>query len=851
MQYNVTTQLGDAQKVDGFLLDGLGAINLSPGREALMVSVGAGADPASLMNAPALSAPIQSAPPMQSAPPIIGTGVTEAEDLELVAYVVEVNPGLNPSGGELIRLENPGPATGTATGQFAGNAGTYDIDIGFFDEGDGVSTWTLLINGQSIGTFFGSAGNGAGIPRTQTFTVQLEDGDTIAVQGERDQGELARLDFVDIQPVVPGSADIEVGITEFEDLALIGFTVEDRAGVSGRENVFTLTQGSASGTFNGPDGAYELDIDYIIENDGEPDWRILVNGVEQATFTGPLADNATALAEFILPSVNLETGDTITVEGVRDGNALARLDALKLTPLDPGINTAPLAANDIGQMLDTESRTFDVLANDSDANADPLTVTALIDSETSTPVNPGDTIDVFNRTFEGATILVGQATLNSDFSITLNPTDGFEGEFFLEYEVSDGTNTDVGELAVDVFNGTIIPPIEPSFDVSGSGARSVSLEIAANAISQRDITINWADGTPNASGTLTADNAGSFNHTFDTGGVFDVIIDADSSVADQQTTVRVFVAASGTGNGDGEALQGDNGVNALLGDGGNDILKGGAGDDFIRGETGLDFIEGGEGADTLVGGGGRDVFNYGATSEGGDTIVDFVPGIDQIRVDAAGFGGDLFIGKRVELVISTGAATLNEDGAFLYNPNAGTLFYDVSGAGFSQPVLIATLEGAPSITAGDILVSADLTLQGTRTAPAPDRAEPASAPALAIDGDEGTRPQPDDTSGTDSAVIDQAPSDVTQPNSQIQRVALKTDQAADPLDMSRVAENTDNGLDAFDFRDLPFHTAEPVLDLTALAEAPPAKASEMVQQDLWPFFGPDDWLMVPDDEYLP
>ncbi|MEL6211136.1 MAG: hypothetical protein AAFR44_13350, partial [Pseudomonadota bacterium] len=160
-----------------------------------------------------------------------------------------------------------------------------------------------------------------------------------------------------------------------------------------------------------------------------------------------------------------------------------------------------------------------------------------------------------------------------------------------------------------------------------------------------------------------------------------------------------------------------------------------AGDDLLRGEAGVDLLSGGPGADILVGGDGRDEFRYSSTDEGGDRIVDFTPGIDKIRVDAAGFGGDLFPGQRVELVVATGAATFNEDGAFLYNPVSGDLFYDVSGAGFSPPVLLATLEGAPAITARDILVAGGQTPGLTVTGPGDDpRGDgPASAPPLGED----------------------------------------------------------------------------------------------------------------------
>lgn len=50
---------------------------------------------------------------------------------------------------------------------------------------------------------------------------------------------------------------------------------------------------------------------------------------------------------------------------------------------------------------------------------------------------------------------------------------------------------------------------------------------------------------------------------------------------------------------------------------------------------GADTLVGGAGADNLTGGGGSDVFKYTATTEGGDTIADFLVGTDKIQYTAA------------------------------------------------------------------------------------------------------------------------------------------------------------------------------------------------------------------------
>ncbi|MEM0986596.1 MAG: Ig-like domain-containing protein [Pseudomonadota bacterium] len=674
------------------------------------------------------------------APPVIGPGRSEAEDLELTNYVIEARG--DASGGEGIRLEGvPAPGSGTAEGEFAGTAGTYNITINYFDEGDGVATWTLLVNDAAVGDFNGAGGNSPnGNPASRQFTTDLAPGDIITIQGDRDDaGELARVDSIDIEEVVIQDVEIRAGVTEAEDLNLVGYQIETRAGVSGGQSVFTLSTGVAFGTFVGASGEYELDIDHLIENDGVAQWDVEINDVVVASFDGAGAIQGLELTEFIT-DITLTTGDTIAIRGTRDNGALARLDAFQLTPLTAGINRAPIAVNESGQMIDTAVTTFDILANDFDPDDDPIAITGFVTPTGIQSVSEGQSV-----TFDTYV-----ATLNSGGTVTIDPNAGFEGRILLEYVVSDGQDTDIGALDVDVFTASTLPPVDVRFDTSPDGARSVELTVTPSSIASRSITIDWADGTPDDTATVAAGAAGVFSHTFAAGGTFDVSVTSVSDVGTQDTTLTIAAAEPGTAPGDGAPLAGTPGPNALIGDGGNDILLGDGGDDVLRGEAGFDTLDGGDGSDILFGGAGRDRFRFMSENEGGDRIIDFTPGEDRIEVSAEGFGGRLFPGQRVELVVSTGAATFNEDGAFLYNPVSGDLFYDRSGAGFSPPVRLATLEGAPALTARDIVVTADPGLDLTTDSPGTDPrsstgpssstafAPPSSAPTEAADQSHAT-----------------------------------------------------------------------------------------------------------------
>src|SRR6185295_11253607 len=148
---------------------------------------------------------------------------------------------------------------------------------------------------------------------------------------------------------------------------------------------------------------------------------------------------------------------------------------------------------------------------------------------------------------------------------------------------------------------------------------------------------------------------------------------------------HLSVVDSVAGFGDDDSIDGGSGNDCIAGDsfsvdtgyndaahtyGGDDTIAGGSGNDTIYGDGvsfgntdysnfneyaygGDDIITGGGGSDLLYGdwttitagnpliAGGEDTFVYLSTSDGGDTIGDFQPGIDTIDVSAidSGDGG--------------------------------------------------------------------------------------------------------------------------------------------------------------------------------------------------------------------
>ena len=137
-------------------------------------------------------------------------------------------------------------------------------------------------------------------------------------------------------------------------------------------------------------------------------------------------------------------------------------------------------------------------------------------------------------------------------------------------------------------------------------------------------------------------------------------------------------------------------------------LTGSAGADNLAGGDGFDTLAGGLGRDTLAGGGGPDAFLWHNTAEGGDRVTDFVHGLDHLLFSAGGFGGGLMDGESVAIagILVAGLVPNKATGEFLYNAANGALYWDVDGTGVATKVLIATLQGNPPLSAGDIQVIA-------------------------------------------------------------------------------------------------------------------------------------------------
>ena len=289
--------------------------------------------------------------------------ILEAESMTLSGgYAVEDNAAA--SGGQLIRRLDSGGYPATASTEYTGAAGNYDIAVSYFDENDGMSNLALLLNGQLLDEWVADedpvcsdcASPGASTLRTRVVAraMRLLPGDVLGLQGTGEHYEYARFDKLAVSPA--GSSTYEA-----EKMALNGgYAVEDNAAASGGQLIRRLASGgyaaTASTEYTGAAGTYEVTVSYFDESDGVSSLAFLVNGEildQWLAEEDPVCSDcdspgaSTLRTRVVVTDMRLQPGDEITLQGTGEHYEYARFDKLTVAPTV----VAPVLFNDGGDHL--------------------------------------------------------------------------------------------------------------------------------------------------------------------------------------------------------------------------------------------------------------------------------------------------------------------------------------------------------------------------------------------------------------------------------------------------------------------------------------------------------------------
>ncbi|HWV16412.1 MAG TPA: Ig-like domain-containing protein, partial [Cellvibrio sp.] len=283
----------------------------------------------------------------------------------------------------------------------------------------------------------------------------------------------------------------------------------------------------------------------------------------------------------------------------------------------------------------------ELLANDSDADGDTLTIVSVQDA-----VN--GTVKLVNG------------------NVTFTPTPDYSGPASYTYTVSDGRGGfDTAKVSIDVLSMNDRPLANPDIiitakNTAAAGSNEFAIRISEGELLANDTDIDgnklsllsvsspvngyvWIDsgdvmflpyvgftGKAQFSYTIT-DNHGGTSTV-----VSDVYVANINGNASNNTLIGTESSDTMAGLGGNDIMAGAGGNDFMDGGAGNDTLIGGAGNDLLKGGAGNDSLEGGSDNDTLIGGAGNDNLQGGS----GTDLLDGGAGNDQLT---GGAGVDTFV----------------------------------------------------------------------------------------------------------------------------------------------------------------------------------------------------------------
>jgi ELWxxDGT repeat protein len=248
--------------------------------------------------------------------------------------------------------------------------------------------------------------------------------------------------------------------TDFSGVDIFTYTVSDPYGVTSSGAV-SVTVTPENDPPVAADDAAETRVNdpvivLVLDNDTDVDGDTLsVSGFTQGT-NGTVTDNFDGTLTYT-PDSSYEGGDTFDYTA-SDGNGGFDTATVTVTVSDTVNNTPPVAVSDaLTTIADTPVMTGNVLANDTDADSDMLSV-----SGSTQPSN-------------------GAAADNGDGTFTYTPDPGYTGFDSFTYTVSDGNGgTDIGEVIVLVQEpasspGTLFVPVAGDDGGCAPGASGAGL----------------------------------------------------------------------------------------------------------------------------------------------------------------------------------------------------------------------------------------------------------------------------------------------------------------------------------------------------------------------------------------
>ena len=371
------------------------------------------------------------------------------------------------------------------------------------------------------------------------------------------------------------------------------------------------------------------------------------------------------------PNANANGADGFTIV-IGDGHGGSAEQAVAVT-ISP-VNDAPVANPDTGAAGENESKSFDVLANDTDADANDgkaLVAVGAVSVSSSNPAVDGiDATGAFSivegqiRLDPGTLFdpLAGGETATVVVDYSMRDVAGLEASSTLTLTVNGAAEgpppnigTNAGEFLVGSAAGELIDARGGGDTVLALGGDDIVIGGAGNDVVLADGGNDTIVATINDGNDIYFGGSGSDTLDLSQTSAAATVTLGTSSDIGQATSAQIGTDILHSF----ENVIGSVGTDAISGDNLANVLRGGAGNDFLLGRGGGDMLDGGLGNDNLEGGPGDDMFVF-QPGFGNDLVQGFdanpTGGQDRLDISAFGISRVDFSGRVA--IADVGSATL-------------------------------------------------------------------------------------------------------------------------------------------------------------------------------------------------
>ena len=480
---------------------------------------------------------------------------------------------------------------------------------------------------------------------------------------------------------------VQINVAATNDAPTVANAIADQNATEDSAFAFTVP----AGAFADVDAGDSLALTATLPNgDALPSW--LTFDDDTGAFSGT--------------PLNADVGSLVVRVTATDGALASAFD--DFTIVVANTNDAPTANPDTGSAGENQTKSFNVLGNDTDPDAGDSKTLVSIGAVSVSSGNAA--IDAINPVVAGGAFSIAGGQIQFNPGTLFDPLNAGE---IATVEVNYTMRDDAGVTSSSVLTLTVNGAAEgPAFNVvngtpgndhnlTGTAAADLIDGLAGNdwidAKGGADRIVAGAGNDKVQAGAgddIVVATLGDGNDTYDGGAGSDTF---DFSQTSASANVSLGPNVSGAGSNDGgrasgaeigndqllsfENVAGGAGADTITGNNAGNALSGGAGDDAISGLGGGDMLVGGRGSDWMAGGLDADTFVLrAAESQAGDvdTIGDFVVGQDHL----------LFEGLSVTLLTEldvNGDAVL--DTALALSDGSAIRLLGVSGVGTADVLL--------------------------------------------------------------------------------------------------------------------------------------------------------------------